>query len=58
MSKIKYNIIANSTFSWWAAVLNENVDKKVVSPKEWLCNSKYNLSRPEWIEISDKGVYF
>jgi len=58
MSKIKYNIIANSTFSWWAAVLNENADKKVVSPKEWLCNSKYNLSRPEWIEISDQSVYF
>ena len=58
MSLCQGNILANSTFSWWAAVLNENVDKKVVSPKEWLCNSKYNLSRPEWIEISDKGVYF
>jgi len=53
MSKCKHNIIANSSFSWWGAWLNNNSNKVVVAPTPWFDKSIYdtNLLPDTWIQI-------
>lgn len=56
MSQCKHNICANSTFSWWAAWLNTNPEKIVISPKKWFNNgefatSKFELIPANWLQL-------
>lgn len=62
MSLCEHNIIANSSYSWWAAYFNKNKNKKIIAPKRWFSQeytkiiSKYDnildsLIPNDWILI-------
>ena len=55
MSNCQHNIIANSSFSWWAAYFNNNPNKIVCYPSTWFgeCagNNTIDLCPSEWKRI-------
>ena len=54
MSLCKYNVIANSSFSWWGAWLNQHTNKIVIAPKQWFADKKIitkDLIPNSWIQL-------
>jgi len=54
ISQCKHNIIANSSFSWWGAWLNQNPGKIVIGPKKWFDQGPkdtFDILPEAWIKI-------
>lgn len=59
MTLCDHNIIANSTFSWWGAYLNQNINKIVVCPEDYIGPAdrisqfmNKNYYPAEWISLN------
>lgn len=54
MALCDHNIIANSTFSWWAAWLNANPEKSVIAPKRWFADGHHpdsDICPASWVKV-------
>lgn len=55
MSFIKHNILANSSFSWWASYISNYDDKTVIAPRKWFGTQgpkNWNdMYLPSWIRL-------
>lgn len=52
MQACKINVIANSSFSWWAAYLNCNEKPLVIAPEKWTnAEVHYKRQLDEWVLI-------
>jgi hypothetical protein len=54
MQQCKHQVIANSSFSWWAAWLNPNQEKTIIAPRQWFAAKRLDtrdLIPTNWIRI-------
>lgn len=52
MSRCDHQVVANSTYSWWAAYMNRNSNKTIIYPSKWfeMNVDTSDLCPPSWIK--------
>ena len=55
MKNCKHNVIANSSFSWWGAWLNQNPEKIVIAPKTWMkvLDDDFDIIPTSWTRLEN-----
>ena len=56
MTLADHYVIANSTFSWWAAYLGYNESKRIIAPRSWYVDKGRSLNNPllmQYFELLD-----
>jgi len=59
MSQCDHHILANSSFGWWGAWLNDTPGKTVIAPKYWFRSEERNnetLVPDNWIKIENTFI--
>jgi hypothetical protein len=54
MSRCRYHIIANSSFSWWGAWISDFRKGSVIYPQQWFLGEKVNIESrfpAEWVGV-------
>ena len=55
MTQTRHHIIANSTFSWWGAVLSEYIDGITIAPRHWFKDRRDpDLYPDNWVIMSNQ----
>lgn len=61
MSRCRHHVIANSSFSWWAAWLNPSPHKRVLAPARWFAQGAGRDTRdllpPAWGKVTLEEVH-
>ncbi|MFN4003543.1 MAG: alpha-1,2-fucosyltransferase [Hylemonella sp.] len=53
MSRCRHHVVANSSFSWWAAWLAAQPAQQVIAPRAWFADGRAtpDLIPPEWVRL-------